>query len=378
MAVAAESSAPAVLSTLTDSLVSAASSFPSDNCDFLPPPDGTSLFDVKNDLLLSYIQNLVFLIILKLRDTTETKSAVDADLDAATVQKLTELRVYLERGVRPLEGRLKYQIEKVLGAVGEVEHRASRGVAGASKNGNEIGSDEAGFDSDQDEAVPDTNVSETKPDPLSYRPNPAALLRKPDPAATESSASSGRKAASGTYKPPRITPTAMPTSSPADRREAPAARRRKSHLLDDYISSELSQAPQAQPSIGSNLTIVNRGRGALSARDRQKEKERTAYEEANFQRLPSESKAERRKARQRGEGVRRNQYGGEDFVGLGDVGDRVARSVGEKGKESVMERRAKRRRDVGDSVRGDGLGIGDAFEKRRKVADRRAAKKRRV
>jgi U3 small nucleolar ribonucleoprotein protein LCP5 len=159
-----------------------------------------------------------------------------------------------------------------------------------------------------------------------------------------------------------------------DRRQA------RSHLLDEYVSSELLSAPLAEPSVGSNRTILHGGRASLSARQREKERERTDYEERNFARLPGESKAEKRKARARGEGTTRNVYGGEQWVELAEVGDRVARSVG-KGRDagrSVLERMEKRRRrSGGGDERGGGVGIGEAFEKRRRVMEARAEKKAR-
>src|SRR3954468_1756888 len=96
----------ALISTLADSLTSAATSLPSDHDLIQPPTDGISLLDTKNALLLSYIHNLVFIIILKLRQTAEEGQDASRSLDAAVIKKLVELRVYMERGVRPLEGRL--------------------------------------------------------------------------------------------------------------------------------------------------------------------------------------------------------------------------------------------------------------------------------
>src|ERR1700733_5661137 len=115
MMAVADNSVLALVSTLVDSLTSATTSLPSDHDLVQPPTDGISLLDTKNALLLSYIHNLVFLIILKLRQTAEEGRDTIMPLDAAVVKKLVELRVYMERGVRPLEGRLKYQIEKCLG-----------------------------------------------------------------------------------------------------------------------------------------------------------------------------------------------------------------------------------------------------------------------
>jgi U3 small nucleolar ribonucleoprotein protein LCP5 len=375
MMMAVADNSVSLVSTLADSLTSATTSLPSDHDLVQPPTDGISLLDTKNALLLSYIHNLVFLIILKLRQTAEEGQDTIMPLDAAVVKKLVELRVYMERGVRPLEGRLKYQIEKVLRAADDAERTATAKADGGARSSNTTRINGVNRD-DSDASGADTGASPqpTKPSDLSYRPNPAALLRKPQPS-NDTKTSNPRLSA--TYKPPRITPTSMPTSN-ISRDTNPSRRQRKSHLLDEYVSSELSSAPLAEPSIGSNGTILDRGRRSLSARQREKERERTEYEEQNLARLPGESRAEKRKARMRGEAGARNMYGGEQWVELGEVGDRVARSVGKRKDEGrgVLERREKRRRDDGDE-RGGGVSIGEMFEKRKRVVEGRAEKKAR-
>jgi U3 small nucleolar ribonucleoprotein protein LCP5 len=378
MMAVADNSVLALVSTLADSLTSATTSLPSDHGLVQPPIDGISLLDTKNALLLSYIHNLVFLIILKLRQTAEEGQDAIMPLDAAVVKKLVELRVYMERGVRPLEGRLKYQIEKVLRAADDAERAATARADGGAKSSNTTRTNGANQDdsdaSDASDADTGASPQPAKPSDLSYRHNPAALLRKLQP-------SNGTKTSnprlSATYKPPRITPTSMPTSN-TSRDTNPSRRQRKSHLLDEYVSSELSSTPLAEPSIGSNGTILDRGRRSLSARQREKERERTEYEEQNLARLPGESRAEKRKTRMRGEGGARNMYGGEQWAELGEVGDRVARSVGKRrdGGRGVLERREKRRRDDGDE-RGGGVSIGEMFEKRKRVVEGRAEKKAR-
>jgi U3 small nucleolar ribonucleoprotein protein LCP5 len=381
MMAVADTTVSTLMSTLADSLTSATTSLPSDHDLVQPPTDGISLLDTKNALLLSYIHNLVFLIILKLRQTAGEGQDAIMPLDAAVIKKLVELRVYMERGVRPLEGRLKYQIEKALRAADDAERAAATKTDGGARSSNTtkvngVNQDDSDA-SDADASDADTGASPqpAKPSDLSYRPNPAALLRKREPS---SNTKTSNPRLSATYKPPRITPTSMPTSNTSSRDTNLSRRQRKSHLLDEYVSSELSLAPLAEPSIGSNSTILARGRGSLNARQREKERERTEYEERNLARLPGETRAEKRKARMRGEGGARNVYGGEQWVELGEVGDRVARSVGKRrdGGRGVLERREKRRRDDGDE-RGGGVSIGETFEKRRRVMEGRAEKKAR-
>ncbi|EXJ57502.1 hypothetical protein A1O7_07850 [Cladophialophora yegresii CBS 114405] len=376
-----------LLATLTNALESATSAFPDTERQFLPPSEGISLLDVKNDLLLSYLQNLAFLVVLKLRNGSSKGSGSD-DIASDVVKKLVELRIYLERGVRPLESKLKYQIDKVVRAAEEADRRTTQKVF-AKQNSKkpttkELAGDvsddlDSNEESDEDEDD-DAHVKGTTDADFSAAPRPAALLQSAGAARKESANSKSRSTASGAYKPPRITPTAMPIPATQRDRDAPAARKRKSQLLDEYIDEELSTAPRAQPSIGSNHTIVKHGRGAMSNRDRENERERAEYEERNFVRLPAESKAERRKARLRGEADHRDLFGGEDWTGLGGLGDRINRTVAGRSREekgSLLERRQKRGRDTQDGPRGDGVGIGESFEKRRKVMQQRLNKKSR-
>ena len=295
---------PDLLSQLTSSLTSTQPSFAPETV--VPPTDGISLLDTKNELFLSYLQNLVFLIIVKLqryRPTANTLSSTKAkDLDDAVVKQLVELRLYLEKGIRPLEGRLKYQIEKVLRAA---EHANSiKSTTTKSGKKSEKGDDNrsAGSASDPEE------------DELAYRPNAAALSaaskqRRPD------------RKKGGIYRPPHINPTAMPTT------DTPASRRRnkpvRSAAIDNYIDNEVGNAPTAEASIGS--TIARGGKGMKSDKDKRRDEERTRYEEANFMRLPRESKKDRMK-RKAGES---RGFGATDFGlgSLGEMGDRVMQAT---------------------------------------------------
>ena len=56
----------------------------------------------------------------------------------------------------------------------------------------------------------------------------------------------------GVYRPPRISATSMPTTETKERKERRPGR---SATLDEYVSTELSQAPLAVPSIGSTITL---------------------------------------------------------------------------------------------------------------------------
>lgn len=358
---AAATTLPVLLDSLTQSLsstVEAALKIPSVEA----PKDGLSLLDVKNELLLSYLQNLVFLILVKLRKAKQGDSADDDDeagLDSEVVRKLVELRLYLEKGARPLEDKLRYQIEKVLRAADDAERNA-KATQAAAKTGSETDSSEEGSDEEdesEDEAAPKADVS-------AHRPNLSGLSR---PAATDSAGKSS-KDANGVYRPPKIAPTAMPTTERRERRERGPMR---SATMDEFVADELSAAPIAQPSIGTN--IVNYGRRLKTATERKDEDERRSFEERNFVRLPKESKKDRaQKAQQQGRSSRMD-YGGEEWRDLGMGADRINRATGKKdggrGAKALLEKSRKRPFETIDGPRGGDENMGDRYQKRLKVLD---------
>lgn len=359
---AVETSLPALLTTLTQSLTSAIESTPESSI-VNPPADGISLLDVKNELLLSYLQNLVFIIILKIRNQKDDVSGEDEEeLDNAVVKKLVELRVYLEKGVRPLEGRLKYQIDKVLRASDD----AIRALAPTSKAvGSKDDMPSDGEDSDsEDDSDADGNgvpLETSQIDDLQYRPNPSSLLRPA--AATEDDS---KHSSDGVYKPPRITATAMPTT---ERREKKDKKANKSATLDEFVNTELSAAPIAEASIGSN--IIAGGRRSKSDKEKKEDDERREYEERNYTRLPKESKKDRSKKNKAG-GRQDAGYGGEEWRGLGEGIDRIERLTKRKSgsgaaMKDVLEK--SRKRAVEDGPRGSGMQSGEGFQKRMKMLD---------
>ena len=346
-------STEALLSSLKLSVETAATALPDENT-ITPPQDGISLLDVKNELLLSYLQNLVFLIVLRLRERHESEQGLRDEV----VRKLVELRLYIEKGVRPLEKRLKYQIDKVVRAADDSLRASAQNKRRSGSSGNDQGraqDDESGSEVAEAEVDPLAQAADDI-DELSYRPNPAAFLRShtANPPTKEASKD-------GIYKPPRIAPTALPTTQG---REAKAARRPvKSAALDDFIATEVAEGAIAEPSIGTGGTIAAGGRRVRSARELQDEAERRAHEEANFVRLPKESKKERTKKRGRpGASV----WGGEEWRDLGAGLDRIERLTARKGGSSnVLEK--SRKRSVQDGPRGSGLDPGHTVERRRKA-----------
>ena len=355
---AVDNSLESLLASLTSSIQSATEALPTD--DILPPKEGISLLDVKNELLLSYLQNLVFLILLKLR----SRSKSNGDNEKASlhpqdevVQKLVELRVYLEKGVRPLENRLKYNIDKIIRTADDATRRTTLATA-KPKGSKSKATDAADSDASDAESVGSAQTDDDE-DEMTYAPRAAAVSRVQTEAAEEQSRQSSKD---GIYRPPKITPMAMPTT---EGREAKRERRPgHSATLDEFIATEMSAAPIAQPSIGS--TITQGGRHTKSEKERREETERREYEESNFIRLAPASKKDEAKKRAR---QSQGGFGGEEWRNLGAGIDRIERLTQKKGgKLGSLEQ--SRKRPVGDGPRGSGSAAGDAFEKRRKVVSK--------
>lgn len=362
-----------LLESLNSCLTSAGSSLPAPRKDaptdisIAPPQDGISLLDTKSEILLSYLQNLVFLIIFQLRQkqSDEPEIAADSTLQDEVVNKLVELRVFLDRGVRPLEGRLKYQIDKVIKAAEDSEQTARPAKSKKSKKASKtVGSDsdvDSGDDDEASDSEEDSDEDEEDMDEMAYRPNVAALAKgKVEQKLPQAKAAARQEPSDGIYRPPKIMPTALPTT---ERRERQDRRPRRSNVIDEFVSAEMSAAPMAEPSIGS--TIIDGGRQTKSKKDREHEAERTRYEETNFVRLPKETKKDLAK---RGVGRRDGTYGGDEWKGLNEGADHIERLTRRsKNSGSALEKSRKRKNE--DGQRSDGVAVGDIFDKRRKKID---------
>jgi U3 small nucleolar ribonucleoprotein protein LCP5 len=401
-----------LLDTLTSCLSSAGSSLPlaaknaPSDVTIEPPTDGISLLDTKSDLLLSYLHNLVFLILFQLRGISDAASSKtssngvvvhegekenSSSLPEDVVKKLVELRVYLDRGVRPLESRLKYQIDKVVKAAEDAERsqRAAPSAKSKSKKtkkktkaqtsvqSEDDVSDSAGEESPDDEEVngeeeeeEEEDDDEEEIDEMAYRPNVSAFARGLQAKAERQKSSTTKDKKStpsdGIYRPPRIKPTALPTTE-SNRKDREARRLKKSSVIDEFVAAEMSSAPVAEPSIGT--TIQRGGRKVISQQEREREMERRNYEETNFVRLPKESRKERAKRGAREGG--REGFGGEEFRLLREGADRIGRLTrrAEGSSRGGALEKSRKRRLTEDGPRGDGVGIGQVFEKRQKKID---------
>ena len=337
-----------------------------------PPAEGISLFDTKNELLLSYLHNLVFLIILKLRAVhhdqmlqsheavgpgigpNHWKEEEELEVRDAVTKKLIEHRIYLEKGVRPLETKLRYQIDKLIGAANEADAPSTTNVTNTKnpanttrKNDRMTQQHEGDISNDDDEntAAP---LNPSIPD-LAHRPNPSAFTRA-NPRTTTNATTPISTTQPALYKPPRIHPTALPTTNTTNTK-TPTRAPRTSHTLNDYIREELADAPLAEPSIGAG--------SHLRGRAREVEQERTGYEEERLVRLPEDRKMKKMRK-------------GRDVIGDGraDLESGASLLGGIGGVDFGKGKKVKRGREGGG---GGGAEIGEAWRKRvkRDVGKRR-------
>lgn len=368
---AAPTTLPALLASLTQSLSLAQEAAPG-LANIEHPKDGISLLDVKNEVLLSYLQNLVFLILLKIRNSKNSDdSSSDSSLDESVRSKLVELRLYLEKGARPLEEKLRFSIERFLRTADDAQREQKAKEESAAING-KTGSESDESDSDagsDDESESDEAAA------------PTAAVRKAGKAAAPNFGNlvddvtarpaQRENAPSGVYRPPKRERQVM--DAPSARKEPRDRRPVRSRTVEEFVNSELSAAPLAEPSIGT--TIVQGGRKMKTADERKEEAERREYEEMNFVRLPAASKKEKaKKARQEGR-AGRMQFGGEEWHDLGEGVDRIDRLTKRKdggrggNVRAMLDKSRKRGRDTTDGPRGSGHEMGDRFNKKVKMLE---------
>ena len=347
------------------------------------PQAGLSLLNTKNELLLSYLQHLVFLVLLKIRNNkAEASESVQDDTPevsmASVVEKLVELRLYLEKGVRPLEEKLRFQIEKALRAANDAERREKRVSVDKKDDLSASSSDSSsGFshdDNDNDEASGSESHARQN-----ERTNSGPVLSSMSIPKRKLSAGRGEKDPSRPYRPPKNRPVLMPSL----RKERDESQRKsmKSRTIEEYINSELLPRPLEQPSIGS--TIAERGRVFKTAAQRREEDERRDYEESNLVRLPNSSRKERKQGNAVEGRHARMTFGGEEWLDL-DTGVRRIEALtakkGPTGVKGALERSRKRYRDAmsgaaaaKDGQRGPGnqnIEIGDRYRKKLKFLER--------
>lgn len=205
---------------------------------------GLSLLDVKCDTMLSYLVNLSYLILKKC-----SGHSIDDD---ETRERLVNARVILEK-IRPLEDKLKYQIDKYVKAsmTGQAD------VADKSRyraNVKDLDSDVSDRDESDEDATKETKDKESKK--------------------------------TGIYKIPKL--AAVPyTHLSKEEKQKQLLENAKKRALNSSVMQELKETYSEQPI---EITNTNTLRNTLT--NFRKEKER--YEETYFTRLPVTKKEKHR------------------------------------------------------------------------------------
>ncbi|CDO92631.1 unnamed protein product [Kluyveromyces dobzhanskii CBS 2104] len=275
-----------------------------------------SLLSLKNGSMLSYLNSLLLVLGQKLN-----KQMVIEDGRV----KAVEQRVVLERGVKPLEKKLGYQLDKLTRAYTRLEKEVEESKKRAELQGLQPGLGKlrasstsrpgtgSGSDSDSDS----DSEEETQ-----YRPNGSGMVDRTAPGkkATGKSVKQGEEDADNrdnVYRPPKISAVLPPKQQHFEdkfnaQEHKDKSTRSRMQAMEEYLKDSAEQ-PEWEASIGAN--IVNHGRGGVkTSRDTERERGVQKFEEDNFTRLnPNGSKTDKRMKKQREIMAKVNMIAGEDF-----------------------------------------------------------------
>ncbi|ANZ76246.1 BA75_02004T0 [Komagataella pastoris] len=290
--------------------------------------EGVSLLDLKNSAIASYVNSLILIILsnierMKLNgEDEEFNSQRESIVKNSIVQRVT-----LDKGVKGLEKRLQYQIEKMVRAYSRMEQDE--------KDLKEKQTQHLDEDGETKEEVDDAEEEEEEEEGMSYRPNPSAMLEK----LKSNTAKPSSSGSSDKYRPPRIAAVAPPSSEA--KQERSKTKHKKLQSMEEYLQ-ETNEAPMLTESVGSNIMGQGRG-GVKTSRERDREEEIREYEETNFTRLPT-SVTEKSKKQKRSH--RLNTFAGEDWSFFGKDRDEDMKKSARKNKSTAPSawEKAKRRR----------------------------------
>ncbi|KAJ3357256.1 Serine/threonine-protein kinase smg1 [Entophlyctis luteolus] len=232
----------------------------------MPTSSGVSLLEVKVHTLLSYLTHLSFFVLLKLNGISTATNPVHGCVDS-----MIEERVVLEK-IKPIEARLRYQIDKVLKAASAASGRNS-----SDGHGDEI----MRVDLAARDAVGAIAGLDGTADPLQFRPNPRNFGKDSNGEGTV------QVPETGVYRPPKIAPLrysgdkmSSKRSTAASASNAAAASLSKSRLFRDMRETFDTTRPEQVTSHGT-------GYGVRELRDAQDEElaKIEEFELSNYQRI---------------------------------------------------------------------------------------------
>ncbi|KAJ3317740.1 hypothetical protein HDU76_001071 [Blyttiomyces sp. JEL0837] len=157
----------------------------------LPTTKGVSLLELKLHSFLSYMTHLTFVILLKVNGKTIQSHP--------SITRLIELRIILEK-VKPLEAKLKYQIDKLVKAANDAKHGGTANLI------------LPGSSSTSASRANQSALSGAPTNALAFKPNPMGFVttgggdNDEEESKTKKSANPGDEETDGIYRPPRIAP----------------------------------------------------------------------------------------------------------------------------------------------------------------------------
>ena len=283
--------------------------------------EGISLLSVKSNAMLQYLQNAVLLSAHRalghsLSERTPASEPFSSPQRGSRgskagdrVDALIEGRLVLEKA-KLMEGKMKYQIDKLVRAAQEPEKSTQDGSIGTS-NPPSLFLDLANYSS----IVP--------LDPLAFRPNPEALMdHSSDSDSDHPDAPSDSESKDGIYRPPKLAP--MPYTETTSKNKKDKSRRAPiPTALSSLAQVDLSMPYQESTSgLGSTPSLMS---------TRAKELKRmTEFEEENMTRLVMKKRDAKKRTRDEedialgGGGTSGRGRGG----GLDDEFGDILRSVG--------------------------------------------------
>ena len=204
--------------------------------------NGLDFLDAKNQIFLEYVTNILLVILLKV-DGVSIK-------EHPAIERLVEIRTLLEK-MRPMEQKLKYQIDKLV-------KLAKAGGTSSSGGG---------------------------ADPLSFKPNPENMASKFE---EEHESSEGEEEASrNVYVPPKVSAVPYEDDTLEGQRQKYEEKRKVKSLNKSLLKELREEYSETPEEIKDDHRLFRKGR------NEEKDLEREQYEEENLIRL-SHSKKEKR------------------------------------------------------------------------------------
>ncbi|KAI8821494.1 Sas10/Utp3/C1D family-domain-containing protein [Fimicolochytrium jonesii] len=209
--------------------------------------NGVSLLEIKVHSMLSYLTNLAFYLLLKLHGRPVSGHPV--------IDELVELRIVMEK-IKPLEQKLKYQIDKLVKAASmQDDNKEAKDADGKS-------------------------LAAAVTDPLNFKPNPSAMLSA---GVEHDTADRDADTTGGVYRPPKLAPMPYDDSQRTKTGRLTQQAKEKasrSRLLRD-LRSQYDDRPEEQTAQGTGYGASEVG----ASKEDEKWAERERFEEENFVRL---------------------------------------------------------------------------------------------